>query len=434
MYAVFSILLLLFLMGIGIPVAWSFAGTLGFLVYIYDVNLNMLMLQGFRSLNSVVLLALPMFVMAGYLMQSGGVAKRLVDFLESLVKGRKSGLGTAMVLSCAMFGAIAGTASAAVASIGSILIDPMEKQGYSRGYSAALLGISSLLGILIPPSITMILFAVVTQQSVAACFAASIGPGILLMIGLIILNYFSVKRWSKEQGVKQVEATLKIENKEVVKNFLFAIPALTMPIIILGGIYGGIFTPTEAAAVTVVLAIIIGKFLYRDLTLKKLGSSLINSTETTGIIILILLFSFLISRIFVVQGIPQDLTHYVTGIVEQPIVILLLVNLFLILVGMIIDDVSLTVVIAPLFLPLVGVADVSGIHYAAIVACSVVVAANSPPLAPILYMSCRIGRVNVHKSFLPSIKMIVFVALPVLLITTFIPDVSLFIPRLLGLL
>ena len=188
MHAGFSVLLLLLLLGVGVPVAWSFAGTLLMLTLVYDVNLNTLMLQGFRSLNSLVLLALPLFIMAGYLMQAGGIAHRLVGFAEMLVKNRRGGMGASMVLASGVFGAISGTASAAVASIGTILVDPMEQRGYPREYSAALLGISSLLGILIPPSITMILFAVVTQQSVVACFAATIGPGLLLMIGLTSLQ------------------------------------------------------------------------------------------------------------------------------------------------------------------------------------------------------------------------------------------------------
>ncbi|MBP6019078.1 MAG: TRAP transporter large permease [Burkholderiaceae bacterium] len=430
MHAGFSILILLVLLGVGVPVAWSFAGTLAFLVYLYDVNLNTLMLQGFRSLNSVVLLALPLFIMAGYLMQSGGVARRLIELVEHMVKGKRGGMGASMVLACGVFGAISGTATAAVASIGTIMTDPMEQRGYPRPYTAALLGISSLLGILIPPSITMILFAVVTQQSVAACFAATIGPGILLIIGLVIFNYVSAKSWFQEK--KPVEDD-SVPQRSFAKIFLFTLPALTMPIVILGGIYGGIFTPTEAAAVTVMLAVVIGLFVYKDLTLSKLRSSLVSAAETTGIVVLILLFSFLIGRILVAQGVPQDLTAAVTNLVDSPLAILLMVNAFLILVGMVIDDISLTVVIAPLLLPLVGVADVNPIHFAAIVACAVVVGSNSPPMAPVLYMSCRIARVEVHRSFVPAIAMIVLVAIPVQLITTFVPAVSLYIPRLFGL-
>lgn len=431
MYALYSIVLLLFLLGLGVPVAWSFAGMLAMLTYLYDVNLNTLMLQGFRSLNSVVLLALPLFIMAGYLMQSGGVAQRLVEFIETLVRGRRGGLGASLVLASGLFGAIAGTASAAVASIGTIMVDPMAQRGYPRAYSSALLGQSSLLGILIPPSITMILLAVVTQQSVVAFFAATIGPAILLMLGLILVNYLFSGGWLFTETPP--DASEPAAKTSRLRSGARAFPALCMPILILGGIYGGIFTPTEAAAIAVLLVVFIGFFIYRDLTLARLREGLVRSAETTGIIVLILLFSFLIGRILVAEGVPQDLTEFVTGLVDSPIAILLIVNLFLIVVGMLIDDVSLTVVIAPLLLPLVGVVDIHPVQFAAIVACAVVVSANSPPMAPILYLSCRVGKVVVHQSFRPAILLIVLVAIPIQLLTTFIPAISLFFPRLLGL-
>lgn len=437
MHAGYSILLLLVLLGLGVPIAWSFAGTLAFLTIVYDVNLNTLMLQGFRSLNSVVLLALPLFIMAGYLMQEGGVARRLVEFIENLVRGRRGGMGTTMVLASGVFGAISGTASAAVVSIGTILVDPMERYGYDRSYTTALLGISSLLGILIPPSITMILFAVVTQQSVSALFAASIGPGLLLIIGLIIFNYIYAGKAEKKaikKGLPNVDAKESDIQAEVPlsKSLLYALPALCMPVVILGGIYGGVFTPTEAAAVTVLLAIVIGFGVYRELSLVSLRRALLNAAETTGTIMMILLFSFLIGRVLVFEGVPQDLTELVTSVVETPVMILLMVNLFLILVGMIIDDVSLTAVIAPLLLPLMMSAEVNPVQFGAIVASAVVVAANSPPMAPVLYMAGRIGKVSVHTAFGPALRMMLWVAIPVQLITTFVPAVSLTIPRWLG--
>ncbi|QPC43248.1 TRAP transporter large permease [Kaustia mangrovi] len=426
MEAALAILLLVVLMGLGVPVAWAFAGVLAYLVHIYDANLNTLMLQGFRSLNSVVLLALPLFVLTGYLMQSGGIALRLVNFIEAIVGRRKGGFGASLVLTSGIFGAISGTATAAVASIGTIMIDPLEKRGYPRGYSAALLGIASLLGILIPPSITMILFAVVTRQSVAACFAATIGPAILLSLGLLIFNRVSVGRAFDEQltGIAQ-----KAERRGAIAK---ALPALALPAIILGGIYGGIFTPTEAAAVAVIAALIVGAFVYRDLTWARFRSSVISAAETTGSIVLILLFSFMISRILAFERVPQDLTEFVTGFATDPFWALILVNAVLIVAGALMDDVSVTVVIAPLFLPVVTAVGVDPLHFAAIVGCSVVIGANSPPVAPILYMACRVGRISIHHAVGPSLLLIATVALPVMLVTTFWPELSLFFPRLFG--
>ncbi len=430
MEGLFAIVLLLILMGLGVPVAWSFAGVLAYLAFIYDANFNTLMLQGFRSVDSVILIALPLFVLTGYLMQSGGIASRLVSFIETMVGKRRGGMGASLVLASGIFGAIAGTATAAVASIGTIMVGPLEQRGYPRGYSSALLGISSLLGILIPPSITMILFAVVTRQSVAALFAATVGPALLLMFGLILVNRLACGRLFQEMvGQEGLSGQAALSRSRAA---LRAFPALCLPVIILGGIYGGVFTPTEAAAVAVFAAIVIGFLIYRDQTFKSFYRSVIAASETTGTIILILLFSFMIGRILAAERVPQELTEMITLLISDPLMILIAVNVFLILAGAILDDVSVTVVVAPLFLPLMIETGVNPVHYASIVACSVVIGANSPPVAPILYMACRIGRVSIHKTFSPALLLIALVGIPVMLITTFVPELSLFLPRQLG--
>lgn len=425
--ALLALPLLILLMGIGLPVAWSFAGVLAYLTFIYDVNLNTLMLQGFRSLNSIVLVALPLFILTGYLMQSGGIAQRIIAFVSLIATGR-GGMGSAMVLSSAVFGAISGTATAAIASIGSIMTEPLVERGYPRGRIAALLGVSSLLGILIPPSITMILFAVVTRQSVAACFAATIGPAILLIAGLILYNRFLVGRAFQE--IERDEAHDESFGVVTIK----ALPALSLPIIILGGIYGGIFTPTEAAAVAAVAALIVGGLIYREFTLVSLRDSVVAAAETTGTIILILLFSFMISRIMAFERVPQDLTDAIQAVATNPIGALLIVNLVLIVAGALMDDVSVTVIVAPLFLPVMVASGVHPIHFAAIVACSVVIGANSPPVAPTLFLSCRICKAPVLQAVGPALGLIGFVALPVMLVTTFWPELSLALPRALDLL
>jgi tripartite ATP-independent transporter DctM subunit len=209
---------------------------------------------------------------------------------------------------------------------------------------------------------------------------------------------------------------------------------LSLPIIILGGIYGGVFTPTEAAAVAAFAALLIGSLIYRDLTLKIFARNIIDAAETTGTVILILLFSFMIGRIMASEGIPQDLTEWVTTLVQNPLLILITVNIVLILAGMIMDDVSVTVVVAPLFLPLMVESGMHPVHFASVVACSVVIGANSPPVAPILYMACRIGGAPIHETISPAVLLMAFVALPVMFVTTFVPELSLALPRLLGLL
>jgi tripartite ATP-independent transporter DctM subunit len=429
MEALIAIVAVVVLMMIGVPVVFSFAAMTLILSVLYDIDISSLMTTGFWSVNSLILVALPLFVMTGYLMQSGGIARRLVEFVEAVVGKSRSGMGTSMVAACGIFGAISGTASAAVASIGSIMMGPMEKHGYARGYSSALLAVSSLLGLLIPPSITMILYAVVTRQSVAACFLATVGPGILLMILLSILNTLHVKR---HLGGNDVKTPWGQRLTESARTGWKAIPALMLPVIILGGIYGGIFTPTEAAAVAVAYAIPVGLFVYRELDLRKIGRAMIEAAKTTGVIMIILIFSFVASRIFTLERVPQQLTEVLLETFTNPILILLVVNIFLVLIGMIMDDVSVIAIIGPLMMPVMAEIGVSPVHFAAIIGTSVVIGANSPPMAPILFMACRVGNVGMAAVVKPALYFIAFAAFPVMLVTTYWSPLALFLPRYFG--
>lgn len=429
MGALIAIIAVVLLMMIGIPVVFAFATMTLVLSIAYDVDISSLMTTGFWSVNSVILVALPLFVMTGYLMQSGGIARRLVEFVEALVGRSRVGMGTSMVVTCGIFGAISGTASAAVASIGSIMIDPMEKHGYARGYTSALLGVSSLLGLLIPPSITMILYAVVTRQSVAACFLATVGPGILLMIFLAFFNRLHVMR---KLGGDTERAPWGQRLSETASTGWRAIPALLLPVIILGGIYGGFATPTEAAAISVALAIPIGLFVYREQTLRGIGEAVINAATTTGVIMIILVFSFVASRILTLERVPQELTDLLLGTFSSPLIILLMVNIFLVLMGMIMDDVSVIAIISPLMVPVMAEIGVDPIHFAAIIGTSIVIGANSPPMAPILFMACRVGRVGMSEVIGPAFYFMAFAAFPVMLVTTYWSPLALFLPRLLG--
>ena len=428
MGALLAIGAVIVLMMVGVPVVYSFAAMTLVLSIVYDVDVSSLMTTGFWSVNSIILLALPLFVMTGYLMQAGGMASRLVHFVESLVGKSRTGMGSSMVMACGVFGAISGTASAAVASIGTIMIDPMEKHGYKREYTSALLGISSLLGLLIPPSLTMILYAVVTRQSVAACFLATIGPGILLIIMLCLLNWIKMRNAPGEV----VKMTFKERTDLISKNFWKAMPALMLPVIILGGIYGGVFTPTEAAAIAVVYAIPVGLFVYRELSLKDLARCLVSAAATTGVIMVILVFSFVSSRIFTFERVPQELTELLMETFQNKILILLVVNIFLILLGMIMDDVSVVAIISPLLLPVMVNIGVDPIQFAAIVGTSVVIGCNSPPMAPILFMTCRIGKVGMSQVMKPALFFMFFAALPVMLVTTYWPPLALYLPKLFG--
>lgn len=237
---------------------------------------------------------------------------------------------------------------------------------------------------------------------------------------------------NKVDGVAQEKMPLKKRITEIRKTGWEALPALILPILILGGIYGGFFTPTEAAAIAVVYAIPVGLFIYKELNLKNIGTCLINAATTTGIILIILVFSFVASRIFTFERIPQELTELLMDTFKNKIVILILVNIFLIALGMIMDDVSVVAIVSPLLLPVMESIGITAVHFAAIVGTSVVIGCNSPPMAPILFMSCRIGEVGMSQVIKPALFFMIVGALPVMLVTTFWPPLSLFLPKLFG--
>jgi len=258
----------------------------------------------------------------------------------------------------------------------------------------------------------------------------TVGPGVVLIIVMCILNAIFCRRMPDIKVEPSINFGAQL--KRIAYSGSRASPALLMPLLILGGIYGGIFTPTEAAAVAVVYSIPIGFWIYRGLNLKTFGRSLLDAGVTTGVVLIILLFSLVAGRIFTLEHIPQRLTAALLSISSNKYVILLLVNLFLIFMGMIMDDVSVTVILAPMLLPSMLAIGVNPLQFGAIVGTSVVIGANSPPVAPILYMACRVGNVDLREIIKPAFMFMLLGALPVMLITTYFPDVSLFLPRLLG--
>ncbi|MDR1920296.1 MAG: TRAP transporter large permease subunit [Candidatus Adiutrix sp.] len=429
MEAALCFALLIVMMLIGVPIAFSFAAMTFALAMCYGIDMSTIITTGFWSINSIILLALPLFIMAGYIMERGGIAGSLVTFVNAYVGRIRGGLGSSMVVSSAIFGAISGSSSGAIASIGTIMIPPMEAKGYPRAYSSALCSASSVLGLLIPPSLTMIHFAVVTRQSVAACFLSTLIPGLLLAFLYIVINTVMAKRMNlavepplpfKESLRKKSRATRK------------ALPALMLPVIILGGIYGGFFTPTEAAAVAFVYAVPVGFLIYKELTLKVYCRAMVEAAATTGSVVIILIFSFAASRIMTLEAIPQQLAEVLLDAFHDKYVILLVVNLLLIFLGMLIDDMSVTAIMSPMLLPAMMEIGVHPIHFAALVGANTIIGFNSPPVAFGLYVACRIGKVGMHEIIRPIMVFLIFACIPVMLATTYFEPLSLWLPTLLG--
>ncbi len=425
---IIDLAILIGLLVLGVPVPFCFMAAVLFLFTMGNYDPMFIMATGFHKINSMAVLCVLFFILMGGLMGSTGVASRLVNISDSILGRKKSGLGTVSIVSCAIFGAIAGTCTAAVAAIGSIMIPRMVERGYPRGHATGLIACSSVLGQLIPPSVPMILYAWVTWQSVAACFLATVVPGIILVIIYSIINWFMCRKLP-------IKVSPPISPKEQVKEFGQAsykgFSALLMPIIVLGGIYGGIFTPTESAGVATLYCIFVGFFIYRTLNFKQLMNTMVNSITTTGVVILMVFFVMILSRLYVMENVPQRLVATLTGITDNKYILLLVINLFLIIIGMLMDDFSGTLLAAPLLFPLMQAIGVHPIHFAAILGTNLGLGNVTPPTAPILYLAGRIGKCKFDELITPAVIFIIFGAIPVVLLTTYFPCLSLWLPHIL---
>jgi C4-dicarboxylate transporter, DctM subunit len=423
-----NLALLIGLIVIGLPVPLCFMAAAIYLGVAYDLSFGFLLPAGYYSLNSLTLLSMPFFIMGGALMASSGIAQRLTTFAQAFLGRTQGGMGAATILACAIFGSIAGTCSAAVACIGGIMIPRLEDFGYPRYYSVAIVSCASVLGQLIPPSVPMILYAWVTQQSVAACFLATVLPGILMAVLMCVLNYFEVRKLPNVR----VESQLPTRRKAIIigQATRSGMWSLLMPVIILGGIYGGIVTPTESAAIAVLYAILVGFLIHRELSLPILGRALASSATTSGVCALMLFFVSILAKIYTMQQIPQQLAEFLLGLSENKYVLLMLVNLFLIIIGMMMDDFSGTMLAAPLLLPLMLKIGVHPVHFAAIIGTNLGLGNVTPPCAPILYLGGRIGDAPFEDYVRPALKIMLVVQLPVVIMTTYIPGLSLYLPRL----
>lgn len=424
-----DLVILVGLLLLGVPAPFAFMAALSFLVYVFGFEVGAQLPIAFHKMKSLTLLAVPFFIMLGGFMSVGGISDRFVAIADAVVGRIKGGLGAVTIVACAMIGAIAGTCSAAVAAVGGVVIPQMEKQGYSRGYATGLLAVSSVLGQLIPPSVPMILYGFVTMTPITAAFLAGVGPGILTVIIYIIVNYFMVRNNASIRVLPPISFKKQVKGIGIAGYRGFF--ALLMPVIVLGGIYGGVFTPTEAAAVTVVYAIIVGLFIYRTLKLSDIGRTFAAQAVITGVVVLMVIFVLVLSRVMTMLNIPQSMIAVITGLSENYYVTLLMVNLFLILLGMIVDDFTGTLLAAPLLFPLMLHIGVHPVHFAAILGTNLGLGNVTPPTAPILYLAARIGKVRVDQMIKPALVFMIFGALPVVLITTYWPDLALFLPRLL---
>jgi tripartite ATP-independent transporter DctM subunit len=427
--ALLAIAVLVLTLTLGVPLPYCFGAALMVMYFIGDVTMKGMMLWGFQQLGNPVLLAIPLFVLAGTIMSESGIAASLLRFVNAFIGHVRGGLGVVAAVSCAVIGAISGSGLTGIAAIGPLLIPEMEKRGYPREYATALIANSSILGLLIPPSVTMIVYGWVTDTSILACFLATLGPGLLIMFNFSVVNLIMARKFNLHLDEKP---SFKELSNEVVKRGFNATPALLMPVMILGGIYGGIMTPTEAAALSVIYAIPVGFFVYKGLRWENFLMAGKEAATAVGAIMIMILFSMILGQMFVYESIPQKLVGSIFEITENKVLLLILINILLFLVGMVVNDVTAIILIAPLLLPLMNAIGVSPVQFAAIMGVNTAMGGVTPPYASILYLGARIGNVKVTKVIPPAMTLILTGYVPVVFLTSLWPDLSLYLPRLFG--
>jgi len=416
------------LIGLGVPIAWSIG-----LSSIFTMLVSIPALPAFTTvahrmatgLDSFSLLAIPFFVLAGQIMNRGGIARRLIAFARTLVGSLPGGLAHVNIMAAMMFGAIAGSAVAAASAIGSFMTDEMEKEGYSTEFAAAVNITSSTTGMVIPPSNILIVYSLASGGvSIAALFLAGYVPGILT--GLLLMIVAGVM--SKKKGMKVGKRS---SLRQVWSTFWAAFPSLLLLVVIIGGIVGGIFTATEASAVAVLYCLIL-TYIYKEVSLDALPDIFLSSVGTTAIVMLLIGTSMSMSWVMAYENIPQNITTFLLGISNSKFVILLIINLTLLFVGIFMDMTPAVLIFTPIFLPVVTALGMDPTHFGIIMVLNLTIGLCTPPVGSVLFVGVGVAGTTIQKVIKPLMPLFIAMLVALLLIT-YIPELSLFLPRLFGL-
>ncbi len=417
------------LLALGVPVAYGIgvAGVLTMLAHIDSLPaLTTYALRMASGLDSFSLLAIPFFVLAGNIMNSGGIALRLIDFAKVLVGRLPGGLAVVNVMANMLFGAISGSAAAAASAIGSVMTPEMRKAGYDPRFSAAVNIASSTTGMTIPPSNIMIVYSLASGGvSVSSLFMAGYLPGILTGVALMIVAALFAAR----KGYPVGEA---VPLGEAARKFLRAVPSLMLLVVVIGGILKGWFTATEASAVAVLYALVLA-FIYKELTWRKLPGILLQSAKTTAVVLLLVATCTGLSWIMSYENIPQTVSAALLSVSDNPFVILILINLILLFVGMFMDMTPAVLIFTPIFLPIATAQlGMDPVHFGIMMVLNLCVGLCTPPVGSVLFIGCSVAGVRIDEAIRPLLPM--FVAMVVVLfLVAFIPEISLLVPRLFGL-
>lgn len=414
-------LILMFIISAPIAIALGVASTLA-LAFGSDVPIITIIQRMLNSIDLFPLMAIPFFVLAGSLMETGGISRRLINLANAIVGDLKGGLAAVAVITSMFFAAISGSGPATVAAIGSILIPAMVAKGYDKNFASSVQSVSGALGVIIPPSIPIILYGVTAEVSVGQLFLAGIIPGLFigftLLIAVLIISRIKGYSGGKKSTFKEKLIALKEASL-----------ALFMPVIILGGIYGGIFTPTEAAVVAVVYAFIVGFFIYKELNLKKLMKILKDSALSTSIIMIIIanagIFGWLLTR----ERVPQMIAESFLSLTDNPYVFLLLVNILLLAVGMVFETTAAIIILAPILAPIAIMMGIDPVHFGMIMVVNLAIGMVTPPVGVNLFVAAQIGNTSLEKISRAVIPLLIVMIIDVLIIS-YIPAISTFLPNL----
>lgn len=412
---------------IGVPVAWGIglSSLLTLLVSIDSLAAVTTLAQRMATgLDSFTLLAIPFFILAGQLLNTGGIARRLIDLAKNLMGSLPGGLAHVNVVAAMLFGAIAGSAIAAASAIGSILGPRMEKEGYPREFGAAVNIAASTTGLLIPPSNILIIYSLASGGvSIAALFLAGYIPGILTGLSLMLVAAV----WAKRKGLPVGERT---KFSVLAKSFVIALPALFLLVLIIGGIVAGIFTATEASAIAVVYTLLLG-FAYKELTIDNLPFVLLNSAKTTAVVLLLIATSIGMSWVMSFENIPQNVTEYLLALSDNKFVILLIINLILLFVGIFMDMTPAVLIFTPIFLPVVVGLGIDPTHFGIMMILNLSIGLCTPPVGSVLFVGVGVANTTIVKVVRPLLPLFIAM-LVVLMLVTFIPQISLWLPEFFG--
>lgn len=420
----FGYFFVLFMIGIPIAISLGLAALMTMLAA-DTLPLSYIATQAFTTIDNVAIMAIPFFIAAGTFMGEGGLSKRLLTMADDGLGRLSGGFGMATVLTCMMFAAMSGSGPATVAAVGSLAIPAMIERGYDKYFAAALVAAAGSIGVMIPPSNPFVVYGVTANASVGDLFMAGIVPGIVVGITLMLYTYFLAKKkgWRGEDKPHYF--------KRVLRSTWDAKWALMVPVIILGGIYSGIMTPTESAAVAAFYGLIVGVFLYKGIDKKNFKSCLVNSASTSSIVILLMAMAGIFGNILTMEKIPDMVANYILSLTDNKIVILIIINIMLLLVGMFMEALAAIVILVPILLPIAIQLGIDPVHFGVIMVVNLAIGFITPPVGVNLFVASGISKLKIEgisKSVLPMIGLMVII----LLIITFIPEVVMWLPDLLN--